>query len=301
MSQLILPADAAYDAAGAPAWAFGYDPVRARLVGRLVARAFLPIPDPRLPVFWGSNWLESIPGFGWIQLVAAVALAGWCALGLRGRPGVLCAYVSGTLGLLIFFYCVSSGSIRHHGFLFLVFFAVLWTHGSFDVKAGRGGSEGPYRWWLRTSVPVTTVILSAHVLGGLVATRMEWLRTFSNAQPASSYITSHGLSRLPMVGSDDYAASAVVGYLGVPAMRYPRGKRSGSFVVWDRGRVNEVSLDDVLLDAQVMQTTTGKPVLLVLNRPLTTDHLVREPVVELARFTGAVMGDEDYYLYRLQR
>ena len=98
-----------------------------------------------------------------------------------------------------------------------------------------------------------------------------------------------------MLGNIDFAASAVAGYLG-HEIYYPQANRFGSFVIWDdkRNRTDRREVNDVL---KRLLAESPEGILMILNQPLgATTHLVK-----VAEFTGSIVPNENFYLYRTQR
>ena len=102
-----------------------------------------------------------------------------------------------------------------------------------------------------------------------------------------------------MVGDTDFAVSTVVGYLEKAAIYYPRGRRFGSFIRWDRARTAEVPTADVLEAAKTLSMETSQAVLIILNRAVSARLQERYRLIDVARFTGSTISDEAFYLYRV--
>ena len=289
--QLKPPADTGF----AVGWFWRYDPNRLQSAVKLITNAYLPVPEGKLH-FWGSNVLGTYPFFRRYQLPLCYLLIGWFSLAMLRRPTALLMYLGGTFGLLSFFYVKYPGSIRHHGFLFLLLMTVCWIYRYCPTLEYR-----PVGWlgslWEKSIRPLFTLLLAFHVAGAFNAARMDYQHTFSQGKAVAAYIEAQDLADLPIVGHGDFAASTAVGYLERDKVFYPRGSRFGSFIVWDKARTADASNEQVLEAAANLNRETGQPVLLLLNYALNPQWAEAHHLTELSRFVGSTIGDESFYLY----
>jgi hypothetical protein len=283
--QLKPPADSGF----AVAWTLKYDYTRLRDVFHIVERAFAPIPKSTLH-FWNSNIFASSVRAKSIISCAVIV----CALILLlGKRVSLLIYVSGTIGLLAFFYAKYFGSMRHHGFLFILFIVSAWvSYYCPDAKRLRIVNRVSSIARKYIDIPLA-LILMAHLVGGAVAARMDYIYTFSQGKAVARYIKESRMEDMTMIGEMDYAVSTIAGYLG-NRIYYVRGDRLGSFVIWDKARTANVTPENVLQKAKELADQNP---LIILNSPLNEDLLSRYAVTEISRFENAVVGDEVYYLY----
>ena len=144
-----------------------------------------------------------------------------------------------------------------------------------------------------------TLILACHFIGGVTAVFMENRHIFSCGKQTAEYIKARGMREMPMVGDTDFAVSTVVGYLEKEAIYYPRGSRFGSFIRWDAARTAEVPTADVLEAARTLSMETSQAVLLILNRAVNARLQEQYRLIDVARFTGSIVGDEEFFIYRM--
>ena len=144
-----------------------------------------------------------------------------------------------------------------------------------------------------------TLILACHFIGGVTAVFMENRHIFSCGKQTAEYIKAQGMREMPMVGDTDFAVSTVVGYLEKGAIYYPRGSRFGSFIRWDAARTAEVPTADVLEAARTLSMETSRAVLLILNRAVNARLQEQYRLIDVARFTGSIIGDEEFFIYRM--
>ncbi len=308
--QLKPPVDTGF----AVGWKFDYETSHLFKVIELISRAYLPIPKPTLH-FWNSHQLETYPLFQTLQIPLCFLLM-FCGVVLTyKRPTALLIYLTSTLGLLAFFYVKYYGSIRHHGFLFLTFVMVAWIYReSARLETAPTVKKRAFSILLttlcRARAPdldhrerafsiLLTLILACHFIGGVTAVFMENRHIFSCGKQTAEYIKAQGMREMPMVGDTDFAVSTVVGYLEKEAIYYPRGSRFGSFIRWDAARTAEVPTADVLEAARTLSMETSQAVLLILNRAVNARLQEQYRLIDVARFTGSIVGDEEFFIYRM--
>jgi len=255
--QIIPPPDTGY----AMGWHFGLDPLKLVQVLKNLTTAYLPLPKPG-PGFWETEILAGFPLYRNYSWIVALVLLILVSLALLRRPLALVYYLTGSLGLLAFFYVKHIGYLRHHGFLFVCFGTALWLagtmqpmalHGMLDVAARRA------EWVITLLLPV---ILLIHLSGSVIAATGEYRYTFSAAKATAEMIRERGLDKLPMIADLDVTGMPVVGYLDKPSAYYPCGDRFGSYVVWDTARMmHSIVWDQILPFAK----QTGSPVVVVVD------------------------------------
>ena len=295
--QLNPPPDTGF----AVGWHFNYEAKRVNDTVKLISRAYLPITSPTRG-FWGSNLLTTYSLFQTIQVPLCYFLMFFSALLFLKRPTALLTYLISTFGLLAFFYIKYQGSIRHHGFLFLVFLMCCWIYRDTPVinlsKVEQQDTDFTIDRVLNiTRTVLVTLLLICHAVGGITAVRMEHRHIFSYGKLTAEYIKSQGMQDLAMVGDKDSAVSTVVGYLGKPRqIYYPRGSRLGSFVRWDNARAS-VSKRRVIEEALKLSSQNTQDVLIILNHALSAKRRKQHNLTFLTKFTGSTVRDEGFHLY----
>jgi hypothetical protein len=289
--QLKPPADTGF----AVSWVTKYDPTRIRNVFNIMEKAFVPIPRFVLN-FWNSNILDKVPASVKVKSIIAGVILLWAVVLLLGKRISLLIYVSGTIGLLTFFYVKYFGSMRHHGFLFMLFLASAWiSHYCRDAKRLRLLNRLSSIFRRHLNIPLA-LILVTHLVGGVAATAMDYRYTFSQAKATAHYIRESKMDGMVMVGDYDHTASTVAGYLG-NSIYYVRGDRLGSFVIWDKKRTKNISHDDVLRKAKELADLKKQDVLIILYSALKKEKLSQYSLTEVSKFEKAVVANEVYYLY----
>lgn len=283
---MIPPADIGYEEAAG--WTTKLDSAKIMRVLALFQTVLFPTAEGS-PHFWGFPIVQSMPYFGAL-LVGVMAACYW------RRPAALAMFLVCTFGLLAFFYMKYSGTIRHHGFLLIALLLLLWGGKSMfalpckriSVFTKNASTVGAY---------ALTALLLVQAVSGIRAVMADVQRPFSYGKAAAQYIQANGLEELPIIGHEDFAVTAVVGYLPPRTVHYLQGDREGSFVFWNRARTQNIA--PLQSKMQAVAAQSGKDVLLILNRPLTITPEMQSTVRPLAAFDGpAVHRSEWFWLYR---
>ena len=257
-----------------PGWTTTFDLGHLLNVLNLVSRVFFAIPRSMMH-FWNTNFLDPIPSSALIKLVLSMLVLLYVIVFLLRKPTVLMMYLCGTTGLLAFFYTKYYGSVRHHGFLFMLFIAAVWiSHYSYEARR----LPNPLKttsWGLAKAFNIVLVfILIIHVVGGITAAKLELTHPFSNGKAVARFIVDEKLDDMLIAGAaPDDLTLEVLGYLEKDEFFYPRSDRFGSFGVWDMAWRNGRSLrtGDVLQRIQQLADEKGEDVLIVSARPLIED------------------------------
>ncbi len=292
--QLIPPADGGISTSALPS-GFKLSHLASSLA--LIWKSYAPLPLVSLH-FWNQNFVSE----GDAALLAIALVLGAIALFFR-KPVILVLYCSGTLAIVLIAYFKHGGGMRHWGYAFVLLLVCLWLEADMpdDARMTRPGwLERIYRWASQRHCLLLTVVLTMQLVGGLFAYGMDLIHPFSQATATTAWIQAHNLADHRLVGDRDWAALSVSGALDKP-MYYPASDRVGTFIIWNnrRGDISSRDLSD-RINQQI--AASQQNLLLVLNYPLEPNiaqALTKAPV-KLAQFLGAIVEDENYYLYEIQ-
>ena len=309
--QVIPPRDRALGFAGKGL--AGFQPSRLIVTLTIIWGSYIPIPDFFTYHFWNTNivWNTSlfpsldvpthIRDINIRDIVCAVLSLGLLAfsLALFARKPVPCfSYLSGTFGILAFTYLIYFGRLVHHGHLFILFVACVWISRYYGetrppIRFVESFADSAHRFGNR----FVMVLLYAHLAAGIIAFRLDFFNPFSASKEVSSFIKGNHLADMLIVGSIDYAASPLSGFLD-RKIYYPESDRFGSFIIWDSKR-KKVSPHELLEKVRELIAQRKRAILLVLNHRLGVrrDDL---SVFELSEFTRSIVPDEKYYVYLAQ-
>jgi len=278
----------------AASWNFKYGFGQTKETLATIVKGYLPLPIP-FSQFWNTNIFLSHP-FLTIAIIPILAFFIYKTIRLLSNSrSALLLYVVSSIGLLSFFYSKYLGFPRHHGFLYIILIASLWIN--IKQNASKISLE-KFSFFRNISYSsALTVILWIHLAGSVVAFAVEYQRPFSNALAASEYIREHHLESREMVGYYDYNATPIAGYLNKPFIYFPESSSYGNYVRWDT-KHKQITTRTALESALNLQNKTGTPILLIMGNPIDPLLLNEFSLEEVAQFTGAIVADENIYLYQ---
>jgi hypothetical protein len=242
-----------------------------------------------------------------IMAVVSLGLGAAALAHLRRRAHAMLFYVATSLAFLLFSYAMFQGAMRHQGHLFIALVAAFWLAasppaagarsgetamraGTAQARAGVAGKHvGAPRWF--------AALLVIQVIAGILAWQADLRRPFSEARAAARFIRKERLDALPMFGDRAPPASSLQPYLEAPIVYLADGKRGG-YIEYGEAMAEKLP-DPPRMWANLLRETLGEPsgrALLILNYPIESPPR-RYSTREVARFTGSLVGDEDYFLY----
>lgn len=254
------------------------------LVTTTLAGAFFPTADDFGPA----------RALAWILWAAALA-------SVARSPRALFVLLGSSVVLWLLFMLKYVGNLRHWGFLLLATLVALWiARAENDATPAQPRTPGPA--WERVARAVAAVGLPVALAWSTYVAFDFWRRDFrdpfSESRAMAGYLEEAGLTRVPIAAYPAPHTESLLPYL--PGVRfYYLGIRAyGTHMKWDRACVAGFSLPESELLARVDQAfPPGNDVLLLLNQPL--------PLATAAGFRlehtaigNAMMGDEQYFLYR---
>ena len=254
--------------------------------------ALLPIPRAVLN-FWGSSPLFPSGPFSVVAGKTIAGLAGPLLLGIVAFVAVkvaasrraMAAWLLAFAGMAVLFYVKLPGTLRHFGFLWVALVGVVW------IAAADGALSRRWSGWLLAPT------LIAGGAGAAIAAYQEWRAPFSGARGAAAAIVAEGLAALPIVAGNDYAVSAVPGYLPGGRLYYPAGQTEGSFIVYNLARKNrQPRLKQREIVAEALARDRGEGVVLVHQEPLANVYSGQCRLFHQSRAT--IVPDETLYCYR---
>ena len=197
-------------------------------------------------------------------------------------------YLLGNAGLFILFTFFYSGSLRHHGFFFILLISALWICATIKKEI------------LKPTKTALTVMLSAHLLAGVIAVASDSFSPFSNGKRTAEFIKKEGLNEASIVAYPGAKADAIMAYMEKGTeMFYPTMGRFVSF--YDLGpqtlREEQLSMESVFQAAQDISRKSNRQTLLILNREVNKESVAKYKLVKKGAFVGSIKGDESFYLY----
>ncbi len=234
----------------------------------------------------GSFWDTTINAHTHIFMLILpfFLLAYW--LVLRRYPNLLVLLGTDVALTVAFGYLVYLGKPRHYGMTFLTFFFCLWM-----LRAAG-----------KRIHPAAYVLLVLSALGGVRALA-AW-RPFSNDEATAAWLQQTGLSKLPLVGSEDFTTFGVAVALQQP-MYMLDCNCERSFL-----RINSAR-DSYTWDQLPERMPAAYKAVHADKFALVTEHVIapkeleelrqrRFDVTLLKRFTEAEVGEDNFEVYLVQ-
>jgi hypothetical protein len=262
------------------------------------------LPIPRVDFFfWNSNaLLDAIPVASG-RFALAVVLFVWVLLVVSGDRFASMVFAVGTALLVGLFSGVYSGSVRHHGFIYVLFVMASWIAKEASARSAPLATRRPWQDIRTRALGVTfTTVLMAHWPGAIIAIAFDTRYIFSSGGRAARALQTRGLAEALLVAEVDYPATAMLGQLGPRAMAYsPRTGRPFSFVRWTRDRSWDPTDEETLAFTSALGHERGEDAVLVMNRPLLPELIDGRRVVRIAELYDSMIEEENFYLYRVAR
>ena len=270
----------------------------------LAAAVALPPADSGYAAGWsfqvsgvhivGTLWaLGAIAGSTrWPAVIAGLAVLLFVLSRFRISPAAAAFLAFSTGGLLAFGYVKVLDGPWGHGVIFLALLASVWID---RARIGAGGARTG-RSGLLVPPALLMAVLVVQAFLGLGEAAREFVRPYSNGSAVARYIRARGWEKEPIAAIPDYSASTIAGYLGADRIYYANGRRWGSFVVWDRKRLQPVDIEAVMQDLD--QLGPAVTFIAAEGQDLNPAALARHRFRVAARFRGAVVADENYVIYR---
>ena len=259
-------------------WHLAWEPGRAFRALGSAALAFVPITDPTAGHYWNPHLLRQAAAGLALPVMVLASITLW-----RNRL-VWLAFLAFFAAVMALFYTRYSGASWHSGTIFVFFIVCVWL-------IGRADDRGP------AARAALLVLLLLNAYGGLNAAVWSTQRPISNARRAADWIRAEGLAGGFWIGTPDYTASTVAGYLQ-RRFRYPECGCRGTYIKW--GERRHLSRAEALRKAlATAQRRRPAESYLVTNYRLSRKTLSGPgSIVSLKEFRGSE-DDEDYYLYLL--
>ncbi|ODS80723.1 MAG: hypothetical protein ABS46_13475 [Cytophagaceae bacterium SCN 52-12] len=287
------PPDSSY----ASGWNFSFDFRGLRLILSNLYKGLVTIPELNR-TFWGSNVVRSSEAaalLGFFTLLIAI----YCLL---RSPYALAFLLLSFLLLSVFMNMKFAGHLRHHGHFSIALLFALWIAG-YEKSYTRG--------------PVILLLL-IQFFAGLFACYTDIRHPFSYSKYVAAYIRNNYPHDIPLIAAYNDMATPVAGYLQ-RKMYFLNDGRYASYVIWSRDYWNRQNyrFEQKELFRRMDRYIAGRndKYLLVMNyrsaddeqkealEPGTSKDFTIEDrtyrIHSAGRFSGAIVPDENYYLYEV--
>ena len=281
-------------------WKGGLDSGRIIETGAEFFDVYFPIPSMEVKSSFGINMFADYPAFRFVIFLVVFGLIAW---NLRKDRSLFLMYVCGTVGLLLVLYFNLHTSLRHEGFLYILFLITCWLarRTSGDAKAGT----------FLSGKKIFMTIIIVQCTSGIIAAGKDVLYPFSNIENAARYAVKQDYGNAPVGGMADYIVSPLSAYTHKP-IYMPETRKEEMFIVWNDDRKEGDSALILLLkwtDTLLMKGESKARLVLgqaLRNTDLTliTNGLLNDStqITLVKRFDKpCIVGDELYYFYEVSR
>ncbi|HZC37488.1 MAG TPA: hypothetical protein VE221_02305 [Sphingomicrobium sp.] len=224
---------------------------------------------------------------GFSHLIFGPLLLLVSCVGLIRRPAALFAAIAGLLGLKLFFYFVYPSSYRHEALFVVFLLSLYWMTGK-----GAGGS------WLRRPQLDLVQLLGTLAFIGLLAMQTVLLIApikfqvagipYSRSADVARLLRKPELSGAIVMGDPDTVLEALPYYVDNP-LWFLRQQRFGKVVRLSENARRNLSLDDILADAERLHRQTGRPVVFLSVPSIEAGKELRARVM----YDDVTFGDRD--------
>ena len=202
---------------------------------------------------------------------------------------------------------------QHHGQIYLLFVASCWLFHHLPEwrPATAAEPDRGFLGWIRNASdragwltsPLLTSLFALQVAAGAYAYGSDLMRPFSNAERIGHHLRNPEYQRMLLFGSLDYSVQPITAFIDRP-IYYPELGRFGTYLTWGPERTL-VSPELALERAVEMTLSQPEDVMVILsyriNGPEPGEIVPWRSDVHvegIEHFTGAIVADENYYLYR---
>ena len=263
---------------------------------KYILRAYIPIPDFNLSNWWGSSILKDNNLLAFLSIIFLMLVISIFINYLFKRPSALFLYLSISFILSLFFLLKFSGSLRHHGLIFIGLIASLWIYNyCLDFNKNKKIKFGS-----KALTFATTSIFSLQAFAGISAASLDYMLPFSSAKETADFINKIDLSKYEIISHGDAQGSAILGYIkNKKAFYYLTTGKKGSFIKWNESRSRAKGDEKVKILQNLVEEiiANDKEVILVLNTPLKESIFSDEKFREIFVSKNSTVKDEKFYIY----
>ncbi|HET9746831.1 MAG TPA: hypothetical protein VFP97_14040 [Chitinophagaceae bacterium] len=262
-----------------------------------------------------SGWLEQNPSFLFSWVLMPIALFASGVIIFLRKPLILLLYTGTTLGLFSIYYYTALLHSRYCGYLLIALVVCYWLAEYYPEKKFRSGTKSYFATLgKRISKPFLTGVLGISVIGTVIAYSMDIQYKFSPSKQVADYIKQNKIDSLPIVGMTDFVVSPLSSYLD-KKIYYLQMADTGSFTIWSKKRKNDMEFKEMVATVgdyidkghpRVLWIKNSAPQITASDGRTSEDMtkaVVRGDLqVDLInKFAPGIVGDEQYYIYLVQK
>ncbi len=293
----------------------GFELNRFLTISADIITSYFPIPKMHLYEWWNTKalWNEPYPSDPNLPFLAMASflLVSIFSMQLLRKPAALVLYLLGTASAFLILYLTFIFHFqRFAGHLFIVLFASQWLFDKAQALSTKLALIDKTSFATKIASAIFIIIIFTQLISGLFAWNADRTQTFSNLERAGEYIAKNYKNEKMIFGSIDYTVSPLSLFINRPVY-CPERKDSVTYMIWDKKKKWEFTLQECLADA-IYQTNELGSILMVLSYPLSESNTGKPftsgnltlgiRMVLIKQFDHRVIcKDEKYYFYHLQK
>jgi hypothetical protein len=273
--------------------------------------AYLLVPEWKVMPYWnfaGTMRLDSYDLF--TELFFSVLILVACLVILWRKPVALLFFVVVSAGVFVLCEVPFLIALRYTGRFFLAFMFALWLGHFFPDRRFSSWGNAIAAAGKKIQPVFLYLVLGVQLLAGAKYFLTDLRMPFSSSGQVASLIKRDKLDSLPVVGTQDYAASCFAALLDKQVF-YPESKTWGSFITWDnhlRTHQNP-DFDVVIQSVDSVLNTNYRQALVILNTLPAgpngkLEHDLVTPTIKmdmLFQSEKCMVPDEYYYVFLATR
>jgi hypothetical protein len=268
-----------------------------KLVPSILINAYIPIQSLNIN-FWNTNiLLKLLTDANNIVIILIALLLIAISLFLLDKK-IKIIFLLNLFIILNFMILIYYGSVRHWGYIFILFFSCLWLSRNEEEKSNFY-SLALKRIFFNVFI---IMILSCSFVGTMIAFYYDYNYPFSNGKNVSEYIKKNfDINNMIFVGYKNYTTETVAGFLDKDFYYPEEQKFSRVFNMIDREVIDS---GRVIKDAIKLKfENTDKDILIIDDKTTKIPvNLFEDFNFKLIKeFSGAIVNDENYNLFLLDR
>ncbi len=279
-AQVIPFSDATYT----QGWNFNLDFKLLEIINKVLVNAFLP-PPQHILINTFVVFLENY----YIFLIIIIFIL-YIFIKNIISPNIIIFFCVSLGGLIIFFYTKFLGDTRHHGLIWIIFIISYWL--SYKNDLDHIHILRNIRVKFST---IFTLLLIYHSLASIGPRINDYKKPYSNAKLAAEFIKLNNLKDKIIIGHPNNYLASIRGYLDNKAFFNIEKNRFETYFRYDAIASN--TKKNIFESIKNHPFFENKQFILITNYPLTDLNLSSFKLSNIAEFTGAIRGDENFYIY----
>lgn len=278
-AQVIPFSDATY----APGWNFTLDfKLLLELINKVLVNAFLP-PLKHILI---NTLVEFLYNY-YIFLIIIIFIL-YIFIKNIIKPNIIIFLYASLSGLIIFFYTKFLGDTRHHGLIWIIFIISYWLSYKNDLNHIHILKNVRVKF-----STIFTLLLIYHSLASIGPRINDYKKPYSNAKLTAEFIKLNNLKDKIIIGHPNNYLASIRGYLDNKAFFNIEKNRFETYFRYDSIQYKKNIFESIKNDPFFK----NKQFILITNYSLTDLNLNSSKLSNIAKFTGAIRSDENFYIY----